>query len=472
MNMKTIFPLDPLLLVDDEEDVLESYKMALKFNGINNFILCSDSREVPGMLAERKISVAVLDLFMPHVKGQDLLSLIKEKYPQIPVIVVTGSNKVETAVECMKCGAFDYMVKPVENSRLTSSIRTALEIRELQFEVDTLKRQVLSQDIHHPEVFAEIITTANALKSIFKYAEAIACTPKPVLVTGESGVGKELIARAIHRLSNRTGNFVPVNVGGLDDTMFSDTLFGHKKGAFTGADSSRPGLIEQASGGTLFLDEIGDMDNTSQVKLLRLLQDKEYYPLGSDVVKISDARIIAATNTDLEQKQNDNTFRNDLYYRLIIHHIHMPPLRERPEDIPLLINHFVEQSAQSMSRKTPGIPDQIFPLLSSYHFPGNIRELQSMIYDAVSRCETPVLSLSVFKEYIKKRTGGNAREDSRTAKKDFSISYSGRIPTLKEAEDFFIEKALERAKGNQSIAATYLGINQSTLSRRLKEKQG
>jgi DNA-binding NtrC family response regulator len=470
MSMKTIFPVTPLLLVDDEEDVLESYKMALKFNGIHNFILCSDSRDVSGILKEQEISAVVLDLFMPHVKGQDLLALIKEEYPQIPVIVVTGSNKVETAVDCMKCGAFDYMVKPVENSRLTSSIRTALEIRELQYEVDTLKRQVLSQDIHHPEVFKDIITVSNGMKSIFKYVEAIAGTPKPVLITGESGVGKELIARALHCLSSRKGNFVPVNVGGLDDTMFSDTLFGHKKGAFTSADSARPGLIEQAAGGTLFLDEIGDMDNTSQVKLLRLLQDREYYPLGSDVVKVSDTRIIAATNTSLEKKQRDGTFRNDLYYRLIIHHIHIPPLRERPEDIPFLINHFIEQSATSIDKKIPSVPEQLYVLLSSYHFPGNIRELQSVIYDAVSRCETPILSLSVFRDYIKKRSGQGEQGETNMTKDAFNISYSGRFPTLKEAEDFFIEEALQKAKGNQSIAATYLGINQSTLSRRLKEK--
>lgn len=469
--MENKFPRQPVLFVDDEEDMLDTYEMALKIDGFNNFIFLSDSRKIAPVLEEVEISVAVIDLFMPHIRGEELLKQLKETHPEIPIIVVTGTNEVCTAVDCMKAGAFDYMVKPIENSRLTSSIRRALEIRELKDEVNNLKLKMLSQELQHPGVFNGIITVNSKMKAIFKYMEAIAITPKPVLITGESGVGKELIAQAIHKLSNRNGDFIAVNVGGLDDTMFSDTLFGHKKGAFTGADSSRPGLIEQAAGGTLFLDEIGDIDNVSQVKLLRLIQNREYYPLGSDVVKRTDTRIVTATNSLLEAKQKKGLFRTDLYFRLLTHYIEIPPLKERREDIPYLVNHFIKQACESIRKKSPVVPAELYTLLSAYYFPGNVRELQSLIYDAVSQCETPVLSLSVFREYFKRRRKSIHETEETLPRDSFSLSYSGRFPTIGEVEDYLIPEAMRMAEGNQSIAAVFLGISQSTLSRRLQQNQ-
>jgi DNA-binding NtrC family response regulator len=471
ITMDNKFPQLPILCVDDEKDVLDTYRMALKIDGLNHFILLNDSRKVKKTLEEQKISVAVIDLFMPHVRGEELLETMKETYPEIPIIVVTGTNEVTTAVDCMKAGAFDYIVKPVENSRLTSSIRRALEIRELKDEVNNLKNQMLSDELQHPEAFQEIITVNSKMKSIFKYIETIAFTPKPVLITGESGVGKELVAQAIHKLSKRNGEFIAVNVGGLDDTMFSDTLFGHRKGAFTGADTTRPGLIERAAEGTLFLDEIGDLDNVSQVKLLRLIQNREYYPLGSDVVKKTDARIVTATNTSLDKKQKEGTFRTDLYFRLLTHYVEIPPLRERKEDIPYLTNYFIKQASESISKSPPVIPGELFLLLSSYNFPGNIRELQSLLFDAVSQCDTNVLSLHVIKDYFKRRRDSVTQTAKNISPDSFSLSYSGRFPTLKEVEDFFILEALQMADGNQSTAAAFLGMSQSTLSRRLHEKK-
>jgi DNA-binding NtrC family response regulator len=250
----------------------------------------------------------LLDLSMPHISGGELLSLVNKDFPEVPIIIITGSNDVETAVACMKSGAFDYMVKPVEKSRLISGVKRAIEIRELQRENRLLRARVLLGEMEHPEAFSEIITDSEAMRSIFQYIEAISNTSQPVLITGETGVGKELVARAIHRLSNRKGDFVPVNVAGLDDNIFADTLFGHKKGAFTGADQPRSGMIEQASGGTLFLDEIGDLSPASQVKLLRLLQDGEFFPLGSDIVKHSDARVVVATNQNLQAFRNQGGF--------------------------------------------------------------------------------------------------------------------------------------------------------------------
>ena len=211
-----------------------------------------------------------------------------------------------------------------------------------------------------------------------------------------------MIAKAVHLLSNRKGEFVPVNVAGLDENVFTDTLFGHKKGAFTGADRARIGLVEQASGGTLFLDEIGDLSADLQVKLLRLLQEGEYFPLGSDVTKRSDARVVVATNQELQTLQESGKFRKDLYYRLCAHHVHIPPLRERREDLPLLAEHFLEKSSEALGKKKPTPPKELFILLSSYHFPGNIRELKSMIWDAVSYHKIGKLSLDAFKTHIRK----------------------------------------------------------------------
>ena len=215
--------------------------------------------------------------------------------------------------------------------------------------------------------------------SIFQYVETIARTALPVMITGETGVGKEMIASAIHKLSGREGAFVPVNIAGLDDHLFSDTLFGHRRGAFTSADSSRKGLIEQASNGTLFLDEIGDLHVESQVKLLRLLQEGKYYPLGADVPKSSNARTVVATNREIQFLRDSESFRNDLYFRLQSHHIHLPPLRERTGDIPLLVAHFLESAAERLDQEIPTPAPELLTLLETYQFPGNVRELQGMV---------------------------------------------------------------------------------------------
>ncbi|MGB2688145.1 MAG: sigma-54 dependent transcriptional regulator, partial [Desulfobacterales bacterium] len=325
---ESVYPEFPVILVDDEEQALDSFEIALRSANMNHFIRCQDSRDVMPTLSGREVEVMLLDLRMPHVSGEELLLKVNSDFPEIPVIIITGANDVETAVKCMKHGAFDYMVKPVEKSRLVSGVRRALQLRELQKENRLLKAHVLFDKLQHPGAFSKIVTNSAGMRSIFQYIEAISKSPRPVLITGETGVGKELVAKAVHALSHREGDFVPVNVAGLDDNIFSDTLFGHKKGAFTGAEQARSGLIEQASGGTLFLDEIGDLSAPSQVKLLRLLQDGDFFPLGSDVAKGSNARIIVATNQDLDWLKSSGRFRKDLYYRLCDHHIHVPPLRE------------------------------------------------------------------------------------------------------------------------------------------------
>jgi DNA-binding NtrC family response regulator len=465
---QTIYPQLPVMLVDDEAQALNSFEVTLRSAGINHVMSCGDSREVMSVLGRQEIEIMLLDLWMPHVSGEELLRQITADYPDVPVVIVTGADDVETAVKCMKQGALDYIVKPVEKSRLVSSVKRGIELRELHRENQMLKARVLSDRVSRPEAFADIVTLSPAMRSIFRYAEAVAASPRPVLVTGETGVGKELVARALHVLSGRKGGFVPVNIAGLDDHVFADTLFGHRKGAFTGAMEGRPGLLEQAASGTLFLDEIGDLSAVSQVKLLRLLQDGEYLPLGSDVAKRSDARILVATNQDLEAARNSGRFRKDLYYRLCGHHIHIPPLRDRPEDLAVLLDHFLEKAAGSLGRKKPTPPDELIKLLAVYHFPGNVRELESMVYNAVSLHGAGKLSMEAFKmEIFKKQPGLAGAVEPRPDEPAGQLVFPEQLPTLKQAEQLLVDEALRRSGGNQSIAASMLGITRQALNKRV-----
>ena len=422
------------------------------------------------MLAEQDVEVMLLDLRMPHLTGEELLPQITRDFPHVPVIVITGADDVETAVKCMRAGAFDYIVKPVERSRLIGSVKTALELRELQRQNQLLRAHVLSDQLTDPEPFAEIITTSKMMRSIFQYTEAIANSPQPVLITGETGVGKELVARAIHKVSGRQGAFIAINVAGLDDNVFADTLFGHRKGAFTGADQSRNGMVEKADKGTLFLDEIGDLSPASQVKILRFLQDGEFFPLGSDVAKRSNTRVVVATNQELEALQDSGKFRRDLYYRLRIHHIHIPPLRDRKEDLPLLLDHFLGKASKALDKKKPTPPAELTTLLGVYHFPGNIRELESVVFDAVSKHVSGKLSMEVFKSYILKQQPALGAESKSSPLDDSpQASFSEKLPTLKQAEELLIAEAMKRSNGNQAIAAMHLGISRQALNRRLRQ---
>ncbi len=318
--------------------------------------------------------------------------------------------------------------------------------------------------IHHPEAFSEIITESPVMRERFRLVETIAADDNPILITGESGVGKELIAGAIHRLSGRQGSFVSENVAGLDDAMFTDTLFGHHRGAFTDATIERPGLVELARGGTLFLDEIGDMPFSSQVKLLRFIELKEYRPLGSDRMQVSDARIVIATNVDLEQRLAEGKFREDLFFRLT-HRVDIPPLRERLGDLPLLLDHFAGETARAQARRKPAVPAEIVTLLLSYHFPGNIRELKNMVDNAMSLGEAAALPAAFFRDYLGRKSAGENGRAARSGR----LTFSEAIPTLRETEDLVIAEALQRTAGNQRLAARLLGLSPSALSRRLKK---
>lgn len=464
----------PVVLVDDEASVLLSSQALLRSHGIRHVLTLEESRDLLPLLEEQAVATLVLDLVMPHLPGLELLPIIVERWPEIPVIVMTATQEVDTAVASMKKGAFDYLVKPVEENRFLSSIRHALEVRALRQELGSLKRYLLSDTLDQADAFAHIVTANRRMRALFQYIEAIAHSTEPVLICGETGTGKELISEAIHRLSGRKGQLVRVNVAGLDDDLFSDTLFGHRKGAYTGATETREGLVAQAAGGTLFLDEIGDLKLPSQVKLLRLLQEQTYYPLGADVPRSSDVRVVCATNQELGKRIKKERFRSDLFFRLSVHQVEIPPLRQRQDDIPLLVNAFLEEAARELGKPVPTPPQELFTLLATYHFPGNVRELRAMVYDAMALHRSgPVIGLEAFRRGMQKqRHLGDSSGSTEQEKPGLPLQLSGSFPTLKEAETFLIQEALRRANQNQGIAASLLGISRPALNRRLSRREG
>ncbi|MBX3180865.1 MAG: sigma-54-dependent Fis family transcriptional regulator [Candidatus Hydrogenedentes bacterium] len=456
---------EPVLLVDDEDAWLRSFSMTLRGAGIANVHTCNDSREALKYAERIPAALVVLDLTMPHFSGVEVLRQLSEARPDLPVVMLTGLNDLETAVACMKEGAFDFFVKTTETERLVGGVKRALELQQLRRENLRLRDGMLDDALAHPEAFADIVSVSQKIWGVFKYLEAVSASPLAVLITGETGVGKELFARAVHNVSGRPGKFVPVNAAGLDEQVFSDTLFGHVKGAFTGADGARSGLIEQAANGTLFLDEIGDLDGAAQVKLLRLLQEGEYYPLGSDTARKSDARIVAATNCDLKALSDVGAFRKDLFYRLHTHRVSVPPLRERREDIGPLLECFLDEAAEVLDKKRPTAPRELVSLLKTYHFPGNVRELKSMVMDAVTHHAGGVLSMARFKEHIRDVAPVAEVAPQPAA----AVTFGEVLPTLKENAELLVEEAMRRADGNQAIAAEMLGISRQALNKRLKQ---
>jgi DNA-binding NtrC family response regulator len=312
MTAQTQYPAFTIVLVDDEEAYLRSAAYALKREGLMNVETFSDSRQVLARLAQGGCGVLVLDMIMPFFSGRDILEQVSTAFPDVLVIMITAVNDVHSAVECMKLGAKDYILKPLQQDQLVIAVKRAIEAKVLRDETAELKGYILSDTLKHPEAFTPFSTINPTMHNLFQYVEAVAGTELPLLVTGETGTGKELLARAVHTLSARTGNLVSVNIAGIDDGVLSDTLFGHVRGAFTGADKSRKGMIEEAAFGTLFLDEIGDLRPESQIKLLRLLQDGSYHPVGSDTHVSSSARFVFATNRDLKAMMEKGQFRAEI----------------------------------------------------------------------------------------------------------------------------------------------------------------
>jgi len=466
----TVYPVCPILMVDDEPAWLRSMAIMLeRLGGIGNIESCSDSREVMQRLSSREYSLVLLDNIMPHRSGMELLPEIVESYPSLPVIMLTGVNQVDTAVACIKGGAFDYFVKTSEDERLVAGIQRALRMQEMAYENRKLRDGLMRGSLEHPEAFTEIVTDSSRMRSLLHYAEAIAGSSQPVLITGESGVGKELVARAIHEVGRSQGPWVAVNIAGLDDGIFADTMFGHARGAYTDADQARPGLIDQARGGTLFLDEIGSLNMDSQAKLLRVLQDGEYYPLGSDRPKRMLARVVVATNEDLAELQKQGSFRKDLFFRLRTHHLHIPPLRERNGDLRLLTEYFLAVAAKEFGKVKPTPPRELETLLRTYDFPGNVRELRAMAYDAVAMHQGRKLSMDAFKRAMGMGFDGPLAESNHDGNGGEPVQFGDQLPTIRDTMHSLVEEAMKRADGNQGIAAGMLGISRPALNKRLKK---
>lgn len=450
-----------ILLIDDEISWMKSLKRTLSQHEVTPYEhihTAQNKKEAFAILASHDVDLIFLDLNMGIESGEDLLKIIKTDYPEKTVVIMTGLTTVETAVNCMKHGADDYFTKTMKVDELIISVKRIIKIKRLEIQRNALKREYLFSDTLN-DAFKDFVTASPKMYAIFKYLQAVAQSDQPILITGESGVGKGVLAKAIAALSRPDKPFITLNLAGLDNQMFSDTLFGHVKGAYTDAKNARQGMIQQAQNGTVFLDEIGELEIPSQLKLLYLTQSKEYQPLGSDETYKSEARFIFATNQDLDAKQKSGEFRKDLYFRLNTHHIHIPPLRERKEDIPLLITHFMRKIFEEYQIDLPYISDNLIPLLQHYDFPGNARQLYAVIYDAVMKAEDGILTASDFKHLF---TADNPVEE---------MTVDEPIPTIEETFNVMINKAMAAAGGNQIKAAAILGISQPTLSRKLKKRK-
>lgn len=448
-----------IALIENDSFVSRTLEMFLKGTPVEDVIICADEREFNSVSLNSKFDIVIADINAFSKGETEFLKKVHEIDQKTRVVFTVGIDDVGRAVDSIKLGAREYIVKPVSRERFLNVINEVLP---------EVSRREKDEVVTVQEEFSDIVTADRKIRSIFRYMNAIKKSPEPVLVTGETGVGKDLIARAVHNVSKLDGEFVSVNVAGLDDHMFTDTLFGHLRGAFTGADKKRAGLIEKAKGGTLFLDEIGDLSHASQVKLLELLQSGTYYPIGSDSQKTSDARIVVATNGDLYEMQSKGEFRKDLYYRLSVHHIDIPPLRRRIDDIPVLFEHFLEMAATAQNMRKPSYVADLIPALKKHSFPGNVRELRAMVFNAVSSAGGNVLSAASFPELTQKIEPSTVTFETIDKTKTLK-SLFGKVPSMAELEMQAIKEALEECNGNRTHAAAMLGITRQTLIRKLKQ---
>ena len=399
-------------------------------------------------LEEEDYSLVLLDLKMPGLNGIETLKKIRELDINLPIIMISAYGSISEAVEAMKLGALDYLIKPFDIEELKIIVERAIKQYELRVE-NIYYREEEEKRFN----FDEIIGKSKAIKRVLEMVESVSVTPATVLITGESGTGKELIARAIHKNSPGNKNpFVVVNCVAFSSHLLESELFGHEKGAFTGAISKRIGRFEMAKGGTIFLDEIGEVDPVIQTKLLRFLQEKEFERVGSSKSIKVDVRILSATNLDLKKKAEDNNFRQDLYYRLNVFNIEVPPLRERKEDIPLLVEHFIHKYNKILNKKVEEISPQAMELLLNYDYPGNIRELENILERSMIMAKNNIMDETYF-AFINKE------------------NFSEKKGTLKEVEKELIIKHLIQNKSNRTKTAELLGISRRSLQNKIKEYQ-
>lgn len=445
-------------IIDDEPVIQDVLAQLLTSEGYEVEV-SSSGEEALEKQATQSFDLILLDLLMPGLDGIEVLKAIKKIDPQAIIIIITAYASVESAIAAMKLGAFDYIQKPFKHDELILIIRRAFEHKRLQEENIRLR-----DELDRKFGFANIIGRSKVMQNVFEMIKVTAPTRSTILIQGESGTGKELVARAIHQHSDRASYpFIVVNSGSLPPDLLESHLFGHVKGAFTGAISHKPGLFEAADKGTIFFDEISTISLETQAKLLRVMQDKEFMRLGGTKTIKVDVRIIAATNTDLEELIAQKIFRKDLFYRLNVIKIELPPLRKRKEDIPLLVRHFVEKYSHENNKEIEGVSEDVLEILENYDWPGNVRELENVIERAVVLTKSKIITRNALPSYL--------FGYPRTALAEETVSLSEDLDFRRQTQEFqkrLILMALRQAKGIQKKAAEALGLKPSTLNEMIK----
>ncbi|MFA6166135.1 MAG: sigma-54 dependent transcriptional regulator [Gemmatimonadaceae bacterium] len=447
-------PIRPtVLVVDDETGILETLEILLRSEGFAPQV-AQGGRAGLEALERGSHDIVLTDVRMPQVTGVEILAAARRKDKDVPVILMTAQATLQTAVQAVNEGAFYYIQKPFRNDELVAILRRAAEHRHLRVENTTLKKEIRRRD---RATEGAPIGGSKKWIEVMRMAEAVAGTESTVLITGESGTGKEVVARYLHELSTRTdGPFLSINCGALPEGLLESELFGHVKGSFTGAVKDKSGLFTAAAGGTFFLDEIGETTQATQVKLLRVLQQREIIPVGATDAEPIDVRIIAATNRDLEDEIKRGAFRRDLFYRLNVIAIHLPPLRDRRDDIPLLAEAFLQAAAVQRGEPAKRLSEDALEMLGEYGWPGNVRELENALERAVILCSGPVIGVTALPERLAERRAEPLVAERPTPN-----------PTLDTIERAYILWVLQSEQGNKTRAAEALGIDPSTLHRKL-----
>ncbi len=443
-----------ILVVDDEKNIREGLGRALELDGYE-VSLAADGMEALDQIQRGIVDLVISDLRMPKLSGEDLLKTLTSKYPSIPVIILTGHGTIENAVSAMRMGAYDFLTKPINLDRLSMMVKRALGNRVLALEHQALKQEV--ERLEQKRRYSQIIGKSLPMQKVFDLINQVATTRASVLITGDSGVGKELVADSLHYLSDRRdGPLIKVHCAALSENLLESELFGHERGSFTGAINQKKGRFELADGGTIFLDEIGEISTTVQVKLLRVLQEKIFERVGGEKSIEVDVRLITATNRDLKAEIEAGRFREDLYYRLNIVNIHIPPLRERKDDIPLLVAGFITELSKENNKNIEGIEPKARTALYNYRWPGNVRELRNTIESAVVLAKSSFITLDDLPPSLRKE------DETAFIKLDLGTS-------MADAEKEIIRQTLNYTKNNKSRAAEVLGIGRKTLHRKLDE---
>jgi two-component system, NtrC family, response regulator len=451
--------MDTILVVDDELNYLTVMEALLEEAGYE-VITAGSALEAVKITADADLDLVLTDMKMPKMSGIELLDEVRRLYPDLPVIIMTAYGTVEKAVMAMKKGAFDYILKPFKNEEILVTIAKALEHRHL-----LLKNRLLNQEMDKKYGFPNIVGESRSMQDILALVKRVAQSRATVLVTGESGTGKELIARAIHQVSNRAAkSFISVNCGALTETLLESELFGHERGAFTNAVAMRKGRFELADGGTLFMDEVAEMSQALQVKLLRILQEMEFERVGGTRTIKVDVRVVAASNRDLKEEVEAGRFREDLFYRLNVVHLQLPPLRQRQEDIPLLATHFISKYVAENLRDKTRITPEALKVLVQYDWPGNVRELENVMERAVILCSDNVITPQDLPTELAPSSSESKLEIDR-----FIPLHTPLPEALDSIEEQMIRRALEKSGQVQVRAAEILGITKSLLQYKLKK---